>query len=65
MKAEVLPLVKQITVLLAQILSAVLVLVGDLATQVVEGVVAAIEDLIPTIVNLSAGELLAMIGVTV
>jgi phage-related protein len=63
--ADVLPLVKQITVLLAQILSAVLVLVGDLATQVIEGVVAAIQGLIPTIVNLSAGELLAIIGVSV
>lgn len=64
MKENVVPLVDEITGLLAELLSAILELVGNLATEVLTGVLELIGNLIPFILDLNVRQLLIALNLS-
>lgn len=63
-KTVILPLVLEILESLAELLTCVIQIVGDLAAEVIAGVLQVVKDLIPTVLDLSAGKLLDIFGVS-
>ena len=64
MTGDLVPLVNQITVLLAQLLSAILSLVGTVVSGIVTPLLNSIGGLVSVIITLNAQQLLALLGIS-
>lgn len=64
MTGDLVPLVDQITVLLAQLLSAILSLVGTVVSGIVTPLLNSIGGLVSVIITLNAQQLLALLGIS-
>lgn len=62
-RVVILPLVLEILKSLAGLLDCIVQIVGDLAEEVIEGVLQVIQVFIPDVLALGAGELLDILGV--